>query len=69
MKKILMAMDFSESSLNAFQHALSIAEKFITSKVAKKIEPKGKEYSFRLELTDDGEILGKKITEIYSKID
>jgi len=28
MKKILMAMDFSESSLNAFQHALSIAEKF-----------------------------------------
>ena len=28
MKKILMAMDFSESSLNAFQHAISIAEKF-----------------------------------------
>ena len=28
MKKILMAMDFSDSSLNAFQHALSIAEKF-----------------------------------------
>jgi nucleotide-binding universal stress UspA family protein len=28
MKKILVAMDFSDSSLNAFQHALSIAEKF-----------------------------------------
>jgi len=28
MKKILMAMDFSESSLNAFQHGISIAQKF-----------------------------------------
>ncbi len=31
MKKLLMAMDFSPSSINAYQHALALAEKFNSS--------------------------------------